>query len=125
MSALEKIAAGVLSEGHGRVLLRLADYGEQADFARRCAQAGWSVRELERQVDSGHGRSDAEPAARPADEAAALEALAERLTPLFGPSPVQIVPRRHGSYELQVGFHDLTALTSAVARLCAGSDGTT
>ena len=122
--ALEQIAAGVLSEGHGRVLLRLADYGDQADFACRCAQAGWSVRELERQVDSRYGRSDAEPAARPADEAAALEALAERLTPLFGPSPVQIVPRRRGSYELQVGFHDLTALTSAVARLCGGSDTT-
>ncbi len=68
-----------------------------------------------------HGRLDRALA----QASARLEALAERLTPLFGPSPVQIVPRRRGSYELQVGFHDLTALTSAVARLSAGSDGTT
>ena len=115
--ALEHIATGTLSEGHGRVLLRLDDHGDRLDFARRCVRAGWSVRELERQVDAGYVGVAAvrSPAA---DEAATLEALAERLTPLFGPSPVQIVARRRGSYELQVGFHDLLALQSAIARLC-------
>lgn len=115
--ALEHIAAGTLSEGHGRVLLRLDDHGDRIDFARRCARAGWSVRELERQVDGCYVGTD--PMRPPsADEAAALEALADRLTPLFGPSPVQIVACRRGSYELQVGFHDIVALQSAINRLC-------
>jgi hypothetical protein len=103
--------------------LRLVDHGDRVDLARRCARAGWPVRELERQLDA---RYAATAAARPragADEAAALEALAERLTPLFGPSPVQIVAKRRGSYELQVGFHDFIALQSAISRLCADADG--
>jgi ParB family chromosome partitioning protein len=115
--ALEQIATGTLSEGHGRVLLRLDDHCDRLEFARRCVRAGWSVRELERQVDARYaGTTAVRP--RSADEAAMLEALADRLTPLFGPSPLQIVARRHGSYELQVGFHDLVALQSAIARLC-------
>jgi ParB family chromosome partitioning protein len=48
--ALEHIATGALSEGHGRVLLRLPDHGDRTDFTRRCVRAKWSVRELERQV---------------------------------------------------------------------------
>jgi hypothetical protein len=75
------------------------------------------VRELERQVDAHDSQPDEQPVPRPADQTAALEALAERITPLFGPCPVQIVPSRHGSYELQVGFHDFIALTAAVTRL--------
>ncbi|MDP8909579.1 MAG: hypothetical protein M3N47_10800 [Chloroflexota bacterium] len=75
------------------------------------------MRELERQADDCYVRTD--PVRPPsADEAAALEALADRLTPLFGPSPVQIVACRRGSYELQVGFHDIDALRSAIDRLC-------
>lgn len=118
---LEQIEAGVLSEGHGRVLLRLDDHGDRVEFGRRCARAGWSVRELECQVDGRYAA--AAPAAAPdhgADEASTLEGLADRLTPLFGPSPVQIVATRGGRYELQVGFHDLTALRSAVERLSHG-----
>lgn len=122
--ALEHIANNVLSEGHGRVLLRLDGHGERIAFAKRCVKAGWSVRELERQVDARYRRAGSQPAASSADEEAALEALAERLTPLFGPSPVQIVPCRHGRYELQVGFHDLTALTSGIARLCDSGGAT-
>ena len=119
--ALEHIATGVLSEGHGRVLLRLADHRDRVDLARWCARAGWSVRELERQVDGRFVGTGMPRAGLGADEAAELEALAERLTPLFGPSPVQIVAKRRGSYELQVGFHDLVALQSAIARLCEES----
>jgi ParB family chromosome partitioning protein len=119
--ALEHIATGVLSEGHGRVLLRLCDQRDRVEFARRCARAGWSVRELERQVDGRYAGADMPHPQLAADEVAMLEALAERLTPLFGPSPVQIVARRRGSYALQVGFHDLVALKSAIARLCEGA----
>ncbi len=114
------IESGVLSEGHGRVLLRLKDYDAQKALSVRCARAGWSVRELERQVDAqSHRESTTEPPA--ADETAALVTLSERLAPVFGTSPVSIVPRRRGIYELHVRFENLDTLTETVGRLGEGS----
>lgn len=111
------IEAGTLSEGHGRVLLRIKDYEAQKALAVRCAQAGWSVRELERQVDAAT-RAPAPAAAQPsADESAALASLSEQLTPLFGASPVRIVPRRRGIYELNVRFEGLNELEATITRL--------
>lgn len=110
------IAAGELSEGHGRVLLSLKDYEAEAELGGRCAAEGWSVRELERRADAHKSGAVAVPE-RPADELAALEGLHDRLAPLFGTAPVKLVPRRHGTYELQVRFADLAALTQAVSRL--------
>ena len=118
--AQEYIESGVLSEGHGRVLLRLKDYDAQKALAVRCARAGWSVRELERQVDA-QSDAPAPPAARAADETAALATLSERLAPVFGTSPVSIVPRRRGIYELHVRFENLDTLTDTVGRLGEGS----
>lgn len=118
--AQEYIESGVLSEGHGRVLLRLKDYDAQKALAVRCARAGWSVRELERQVDA-QSDAPAPPAAPAADETAALATLSERLAPVFGTSPVSIVPRRRGIYELHVRFENLDTLTETVGRLGEGS----
>jgi len=114
------IESRVLSEGHGRVLLRLKEYDAQQALAARCARAGWSVRELERQVDAqAHRKSTPEPPV--ADETAALVTLSERLAPVFGSSPVSIVPRRRGIYELHVRFENLDTLTETVGRLGEGS----
>jgi ParB family transcriptional regulator, chromosome partitioning protein len=118
--AQEFIESGVLSEGHGRVLLRVKDYEAQKSLAARCADAGWSVRELERRVDAQRARPAGHDE-RPADETACLTTLSERLAPVFGNNPVSIVPRRRASYELQVRFEDLDALTQTVARLGEGA----
>jgi ParB family chromosome partitioning protein len=45
--ALDLIAAGELSEGHGRALLMASDNDERRRLARHAVDAGWSVRELE------------------------------------------------------------------------------
>jgi ParB family chromosome partitioning protein len=45
--ALDLIAAGDLSEGHGRALLMAPDNDERRRLARHAVDAGWSVRELE------------------------------------------------------------------------------
>ena len=111
------IEAGTLSEGHGRVLLRIKDYEAQKALAVRCAQAGWSVRELERQVDAATRAPATAPAQPSADERAALASLSEQLTPLFGASPVSIVPRRRGIYELNVRFEGLNELEATITRL--------
>jgi ParB family chromosome partitioning protein len=118
--AQEYIESGALSEGHGRVLLRLKDYEAQKALAVRCARAGWSVRELERQVDA-HAHAPTPADAPAADETAALATLSERLAPVFGASPVSIVPRRRGIYELRVRFEDLDTLSETVGRLGEGS----
>ena len=116
--AQKHIEAGTLSEGHGRVLLRVKDYEAQKALAARCAQAGWSVRELERHVDaSAGGAPPAAPTQASADETAALASLSEQLTPLFGASPVSIVPRRRGIYELHVRFEGLNELEATITRL--------
>jgi ParB family transcriptional regulator, chromosome partitioning protein len=111
------IEDGTLAEGHGRVLLRLADYDAQKALAVRCASEGWSVRELERQVDALSVAARPAPPQRSADELAALGTLSDSLAPLFGASPVSIVPRRRGSYELHVRFEDLDELRATVSRL--------
>ena len=114
--AKDLIARGDLSEGHGRVLLTLEDYSEQLAVAILCAHESWSVRELERQVDAR--RAPAAPKATVvADQTAALAAFAERMRPVFGTSPVKIVARRHGAYEIQVRVEDLDELAATVARL--------
>jgi len=43
------LAKGLLSTGHAKVLLGIADEGQRVVLARRSLEDGWSVRELERQ----------------------------------------------------------------------------
>lgn len=50
-AVLALIEAGALTEGHGRVLLRLSDFQDQKTVAASCHDGGWSVRQLEREVD--------------------------------------------------------------------------
>jgi ParB family chromosome partitioning protein len=46
----DRLAAGELTEGHGRVLLKLDDADVQRGLARKCVAGGWSVGELNRHV---------------------------------------------------------------------------
>jgi len=49
-SAQELVAAGTLTEGHGRAILGLKARGDQTRLARRAAERGWSVRAVENEV---------------------------------------------------------------------------
>lgn len=118
--AQELIAETTLSEGHGRVLLRLGGHEDQRALARRCADAGWSVRELERQVDSQNAGATTPADRPPADLEARLRRLSEELEPVCGGSAVQIVPRRKGAYEIRVACQDLDVLAATVQGLVAG-----
>jgi ParB family transcriptional regulator, chromosome partitioning protein len=46
----ETLSSGALSEGHGRALLGLSERGEQVRLARRIAEKGLSVRQVEDEV---------------------------------------------------------------------------
>src|SRR5271155_1762314 len=79
---IELLAAGALSEGHGRALLLAEDHGPRRDLARAAVDEGWSVRTLEAQARErnagagearrGRGRDRAR-AAHPDQEQAARE----------------------------------------------------
>jgi len=49
------VESGSLSAGHARALLTLEDTTHAADLARRAAEEGWSVREVERKARSSRG----------------------------------------------------------------------
>jgi ParB family chromosome partitioning protein len=48
--ALELIAEGRLSKGHGKVLLTEPDHARRRQLARRAAHSGWSVRALQGEI---------------------------------------------------------------------------
>ncbi len=80
--ALELLAAGKLSEGHGRAILQVQGAEARRDLARRAASQGWSVRETERHAKQDGATVRAKVVPHPDQEAAlvrAEEALEEAL----------------------------------------------
>jgi ParB family chromosome partitioning protein len=57
--ALELIAAGELSEGHGRALLTAAEHSARRRLARAAVDERWSVRELEERARSARSEEPA------------------------------------------------------------------
>ena len=85
--ALELIEEGRLSEGHGRALLMCKDHATRRRLAFDARDAGWSVRETERQAREAE-TGDKEPRKPRAtihpDLAEALAAAEDALTAAFG-----------------------------------------
>src|SRR3954454_12668990 len=61
---LELIAAGELTEGHGRALLMVSDHVERRRLARDAALEGWTVRETEARARKAAAPPEAAPAPR-------------------------------------------------------------
>ncbi|MGI8846006.1 MAG: ParB/RepB/Spo0J family partition protein [Thermoleophilaceae bacterium] len=84
---LDLVAAGELSEGHGRAILTNKDHEQRKALARDVRDHGWSVRETE-----AHARGDEETAPRRRsepitvhpDQADALAAAEDALTAALG-----------------------------------------
>ena len=123
--ALDLIADGLLTEGHGRALLLAGDHDARRRLARRAAADQWSVRRTEdaARVSNGERPSPSprrrfEPA-HPDQEAAASE-LADTLGRAFG-APVQVTPRG-GGYRVTVtveSHEDALALAARVGTVQA------
>jgi ParB family chromosome partitioning protein len=77
-----RVAAGVLSAGHARALLGLADSDAQERLATRIVAEGLSVRSVEELVSVGDGppptRAPRRPRAQPTEAAAVASRLSER-----------------------------------------------
>ena len=96
---LDLIAAGALSEGHGRAVLMAGDHDMRRRIARRAAAQGWSVRRTEAEARAANEASQPirvrrGPAAHP-DQAAAASELADALGRALG-AAVRVTPKGEG-----------------------------
>jgi ParB family chromosome partitioning protein len=114
--ALELIASGVLSEGHGRAILLADGVGVRRRLARDAAAAGWSVRETERRAKGGGSRRRAKVLPHP-DQEALLSEAEDALESALGHG-VRIRAARRG-INAELHFSDLAELEAFAARLRA------
>jgi ParB family chromosome partitioning protein len=112
------IERGVLSEGHGRALLGLADHGRRRSAAALVADRGLSVRETEALV-----RKLSEPEKAAVAPPAAGAEFADLVDELYGlfEAPVSIRSGRRGgrieiAYRDQAEFERLLALLRSLTR---------
>jgi ParB family transcriptional regulator, chromosome partitioning protein len=123
---IELIAAGELTEGHGRALLMVSDHVERRRLARDASLEGWSVRHTEARareaeleqgsVASGTPRSRRSAAVHP-DQAAAAERLGDALGRALG-AEVRVSPRGEG-YRVTLAFGSLDEALGLAQRLGA------
>jgi ParB family chromosome partitioning protein len=120
---LDLLAAGHLTEGHGRALLTAADHDDRRRLARSAVQAGWSVRQTEARARDAGRRPGAIRASRgPAseahpDQAEAARRLGDALSRTLG-SDVNVTPRGEG-YRVVLDFPDPGAAEALAERLGA------
>lgn len=117
--ALDLLARGDLSEGHGRALLLAKDHAVRRRLARDAAANGWSVRELERRARAAEETEATHPTRRRSalhpDQAAAVERLSDAFETAFG-TQVQVAPQGDG-YRLQLAFESLDEALELAVRL--------
>jgi ParB family transcriptional regulator, chromosome partitioning protein len=110
---IELLAAGTLSEGHGRALLLADDQGARRDLARAAVDQGWSVRVTEaraRERNAGEDlgqvgakrRGGGARSPHPDQEQAARD-IAETLGSALG-AEVRVKASRDGGYRAELSF---------------------
>ncbi len=116
---LDLLEQGGLSEGHGRALLLAKDHDVRRRLARDAAEAGWTVREVERRArlaaESGAERTPARRRALHPDQEAAVEQLADVFGTALG-TDVAVAPQGTG-YRVQLAFDSLDEALELAARL--------
>jgi ParB family chromosome partitioning protein len=119
-----RVAAGVLSAGHARALLGMADAAAMERLAQRIVAEGLSVRTTEEIVALGDAEGD-EPVtrrrARPGDRHGALDELATRLSDRFDTRVKIALGQRKGKVTIE--FATVDDLNRIVGVLAPGEDG--
>jgi ParB family chromosome partitioning protein len=116
-----RVAAGVLSAGHARALLGLADRDRQEDLAGRIVAEGLSVRATEELVSLAANEGDDDrPAARrkpaPRVTAPALAELADNLSDALDTRVRVDLGRRKGKITVEFGsIDDLERIVAVIA----------
>jgi ParB family chromosome partitioning protein len=117
---IELLAAGHLTEGHGRALLTAPDHDDRRRLARLAVQEGWSVRQTEaraREASRGSRRSGRATAEPHPDHAEAARRLSDALSRTLG-GDVTVTPRGDG-YRVVLDFPDPGAAEALADRLGA------
>jgi ParB family transcriptional regulator, chromosome partitioning protein len=116
---LDLLAAGHLSEGHGRALLTAPDHDVRRRLARSALQEGWSVRQTEERArESGRRTSSrARGGAAHPDQLEAAQRLSDALGRALG-TEVRVAPRGHG-YRVVLELADPAAAELLAERLGA------
>ena len=111
----EAIAAGALTEGHGRAILMADGPARRTRVAERVIAEGLSVRATEELArrESGAAQADRRPPAEPTPLGdAALEAFGVAFK-----APVRVRTGQRGQVTVEIRFADEDALLDALARL--------
>jgi ParB family transcriptional regulator, chromosome partitioning protein len=118
---LDLLAAGHLSEGHGRALLIAADHDARRRLARSAAQEGWSVRQTEARARDAGRRTSSVPRRRATtphpDQVEAARRLGDALGRALG-TDVHVAPRGTG-YRVVLDLEDPAAAELLAARIGA------
>jgi ParB family transcriptional regulator, chromosome partitioning protein len=123
---LDLLAAGELTEGHGRALLMATDHSERRRLARLAADDGWTVRQTEARARGSeeraagpgapHSRGGGAAAAHP-DQVEAAERLSDALGHALG-ADVRVSPKGDG-YKVTLAFDTLDEAMALAERLGA------
>jgi ParB family transcriptional regulator, chromosome partitioning protein len=112
--ALDLLAAGELSEGHGRALLAARGQEQRLRLARQAVRGGWSVRETERRTKAPRRAGGGTVTPHP-DQEAALGRAEDALERALG-RDVRVAPARRG-LRVELRFDDLDELLALAASL--------
>jgi ParB family chromosome partitioning protein len=115
--ALDLIASGELSEGHGRAILQARGNESRRALAREAAARGWSVRETERCAKKGGVPKRTKVVPHP-DQEEALTRAEEALESALG-TGVRVRPARRG-IRAELHFDDLDQLLAFAGERSAG-----
>jgi ParB family chromosome partitioning protein len=115
-----RVAAGVLSAGHARALLGLADADQQDELAHRIVAEGLSVRATEELVAvtqrSGGESKQPRRAGAPRINAPAVAELAEKLSDVFDTRVRVDLGRRKGKITVEfASIDDLERIVAVMA----------
>jgi ParB family chromosome partitioning protein len=118
--ALELLATGELTEGHGRAILMAGNHDDRRRLARTAAAEGWNVRRTEAEA---RALSEAEPDDSPVRARRTVhpdqEAAASRLGDAFGRAlgaDVKVTPRGTG-YKVALTFESLDEALELASRI--------
>ena len=120
--ALELLDAGALSAGHGRALLTATDHGVRRQLAKRAAQEGWSVRELEAQARAANDEAPAAPRRRAEihpDQLEACATIGEAFSATLG-ADVRVAVGRGGGYRVEMAFPSAAEALAMAERISLG-----
>lgn len=119
-----RVAAGVLSAGHARALLALADAQAQDRLAHRIVAEGLSVRAVEEIVAFDDGKPERQRRSAPKPTASpALHDLAERLSDAFETRVKVELGQRKGKIVIEFASEeDLARIVAAMSPGSAPSD---